>query len=215
MRGGPWRCSAGSRLVSAAASVGAVALMAVEAVTALVVPILIGNLTDFLKDGKPWRPLGLRPSADATIPLLALSHRGGHRGEQPQRGALRRSRSPRPAGSWATTCARHCSRTCSSCRWPSTCGAAPVTCSPGSPGTSRPSRSSSSSPSATCSAACLLLAGTLVYLFWQSWQHRAARGRHRAAAGVGLELLRPPDQGCRPRSCGPARATSPPRRRRC
>ncbi len=63
------RFSAGQRR----SAVGAVALMAVEAATALVVPILIGDLTNFLKDGKPWRPLGLRPSADATIPLLAVS----------------------------------------------------------------------------------------------------------------------------------------------
>jgi ABC-type multidrug transport system fused ATPase/permease subunit len=63
------RFSAGQRR----SAVGAVALMAVEAATALVVPILIGDLTNFLKDGKPWRPLGLRLSADATIPLLAVS----------------------------------------------------------------------------------------------------------------------------------------------
>ena len=47
-----------------------------EAATAVAVPNLIKDLTNFLKDGKPWTPLGLRPSADATIPVLAVGDRG-------------------------------------------------------------------------------------------------------------------------------------------
>jgi ABC-type multidrug transport system fused ATPase/permease subunit len=51
--------------------VGAVLLMAIEAVTAIAVPALIGRLITFLQQGTPLQVLSFRPSASATIPLLA------------------------------------------------------------------------------------------------------------------------------------------------
>jgi ABC-type multidrug transport system fused ATPase/permease subunit len=53
--------------------VGAVLLMALEAATAIVVPIVIGDLTDHLVRGKPWARLGLEAPADLTIPLFAAA----------------------------------------------------------------------------------------------------------------------------------------------
>ena len=41
----------------------------------------------------------------------------------------------------------------------------------------------------------MLLAGTLAYLFWKSWRIALLALDHRAAAGHGVQLLRPPDQG--------------------
>jgi len=63
------RYGAGQR----ASFVLAVALLAVESATAIVLPTLIGSLIDFLKGGTPWQPLGLGLSADMTVPLLAVS----------------------------------------------------------------------------------------------------------------------------------------------
>jgi ABC-type multidrug transport system fused ATPase/permease subunit/aminoglycoside phosphotransferase (APT) family kinase protein len=53
--------------------VGAILLMAVEAATAIVVPIIIGDLTEFLVKGKPWEHLGLTAPEDITIPLFAAA----------------------------------------------------------------------------------------------------------------------------------------------
>ena len=53
--------------------VGAILLMAVEAATAIVVPIIIGDLTEFLVNGKPWEHLGLTAPEDITIPLFAAA----------------------------------------------------------------------------------------------------------------------------------------------
>ena len=53
--------------------IGAVLLMALEAATAIVVPIVIGDLTDHLVRKKPWARLGLVAPADLTIPLFAAA----------------------------------------------------------------------------------------------------------------------------------------------
>jgi ABC-type multidrug transport system fused ATPase/permease subunit len=63
------RYGAGQR----ASFVLAVVLLAVESGTAIVLPTLIGSLIDFLKGGTAWQPLGLRFSHDLTVPLLAVS----------------------------------------------------------------------------------------------------------------------------------------------
>ena len=53
--------------------IGAILLMAVEAATAIVVPIIIGDLTSFLVKGKPWNRLGLTAPEDITIALFAAA----------------------------------------------------------------------------------------------------------------------------------------------
>jgi ABC-type multidrug transport system fused ATPase/permease subunit len=50
-----------------------IVLLAVEAATAIVVPVVIGALTNFLVKGKAWRPLGLEVPADLTIAAFAVS----------------------------------------------------------------------------------------------------------------------------------------------
>lgn len=53
--------------------VGAILLMAVEAATAIVVPVVIGDLTEFLVKGKPWRHFGVAAPQDITIALFAAA----------------------------------------------------------------------------------------------------------------------------------------------
>jgi len=53
--------------------VWAILLMVVEAATAIVVPIVIGDLTEFLVKGRPWSHLGVQAPKDITIPLFAAA----------------------------------------------------------------------------------------------------------------------------------------------
>jgi ABC-type multidrug transport system fused ATPase/permease subunit len=53
--------------------VWAVLLMAVEAATAIVVPIVIGDLTNFLMRGRPWSHFGVQAPKEITIPLFAAA----------------------------------------------------------------------------------------------------------------------------------------------
>ena len=53
--------------------VGAILLMAVEAATAIVVPVVIGDLTEFLVQDKPWSHFGVQAPQDITIALFAAA----------------------------------------------------------------------------------------------------------------------------------------------
>ena len=52
---------------------GAVVLMAVEAATAIALPTLVGGVITFLEKGRTPTLLGIRPEASVTIPLLAAA----------------------------------------------------------------------------------------------------------------------------------------------
>ncbi|MGH8860347.1 MAG: ABC transporter transmembrane domain-containing protein [Jatrophihabitantaceae bacterium] len=55
------------------AFLAALALLAIEAATAVYLPTLLGALINFLKDGRPWSVAGFSPGAGATIQALAIT----------------------------------------------------------------------------------------------------------------------------------------------